>query len=242
MIKLRQISDRIYYLPALQETDRPVLGYIRGDRYSLMIDAGNSANHVELFHQEIKLCGLPTPDFVAITHWHWDHTFGMCAVKGKTIASRLTNIELEKVIGWDWSDAAMSMRLQSGEDIEFCDRCIRLEYPDRNEIDVRLADIIFENDLTLDLGGIHCELKRIGGTHSEDSVIVYIPEEKVAFTGDVDGPDYYHNNGNYDKNKLLQLIDYMEKLDANIFIAGHDEPISKEEVMGYLKDEYKKLS
>ena len=39
---LKKISECIYYLPPDSETDRPVLGYIRGDRYSLMVDAGNS--------------------------------------------------------------------------------------------------------------------------------------------------------------------------------------------------------
>lgn len=241
-MELRKVTERIYYLPATSETDRPVLGYIKGDRYNLMVDAGNSASHVELFHEAIKQYGLPAPDYVAITHWHWDHTFGMCAVNGKTIACRKTNLELEKVAGWDWSDAAMEERLQTGEDIAFCDRCIRLEYSDRNRIDVRLADIVFENELTIDLGGIHCQLIRIGGTHSDDSVIVYIPEEKVVFTGDADGADYYHNNGKYDKSKLVQIMKDMNGLDAAVFIAGHDEPISKEEVMMYLREELDKLS
>lgn len=26
--------------------------------------------------------GLPLPDITAVTHWHWDHTFGLGRVRG----------------------------------------------------------------------------------------------------------------------------------------------------------------
>jgi glyoxylase-like metal-dependent hydrolase (beta-lactamase superfamily II) len=236
-MKLKQLTDRIYYLPASAETDRPILGYIKGDKYSVMVDAGNSDKHVELFQQAIAEYGLPTPDYVAITHWHWDHTFGIHAVKGKVIASRLTNHQLEKMKVWEWTEEAMVKRLQAGEDIEFCDRCIRLEYSDRNEIVIRTADIVFDNSLKLDLGGIHCVLENIAGTHSDDSVSIYIPEEKTMFIGDADCEDFYHNNGMYDKTKLNELIRYLEKVNFELYLPGHGEPQSKHEVLNYLNSE-----
>ncbi|WP_353094684.1 hypothetical protein [Tissierella praeacuta] len=36
---LKRVSDRIYYLPADEETDRPILGYIRRDKYSMAVDS-----------------------------------------------------------------------------------------------------------------------------------------------------------------------------------------------------------
>ena len=44
---LQQLTPRVYQLDFSQEQDRPVLGYIRGDRFSLMVDAGNSPEHVQ---------------------------------------------------------------------------------------------------------------------------------------------------------------------------------------------------
>lgn len=240
-MNLRQISDRIYYLPSSQETDRPVLGYVRGDKYSLMVDAGNSEQHVEIFHDELKKRGLPLPDYVVITHWHWDHTFGMCAVKGKVIANVLTNSKLKLVKTWEWSDEAMKKRIQTGEDIIFCDRCIRLEYPDLSKIKVRTADVEFDKSLILDLGGITCRLSRIKAPHSNDSTIIYIPEEKVVFFGDDECEDFYNNDGKYDLEKLEKFIIYLEELDFVTYIMGHDEPQRKEDVLDYLKGEVNKL-
>ena len=238
---MQKISNRIFYLPSMEETDRPVLGYIKGDRYSLMVDAGNSPKHVSLYNTALEKVGLPSPDYVAITHWHWDHTYGICAVEGKVIASRLTNEELKKMMLWNWTDDAMAERLQNGEDIEFCDNCIRLEYPNCSEINVQTADIIFDKSLTIDLGGIHCELIHIGGPHSDDSVAIYVPEEKVIFISDADCEDYYFNNGLYNKEKLENLIEVLKKIDFKTYIRGHDVTHTRSEALDSLEKELRKL-
>lgn len=59
-----------------------MLGYIRGERYSLAVDAGNSRRHVEKFYAALDAAELRRPDFTVLTHWHWDHTFGLHAVDG----------------------------------------------------------------------------------------------------------------------------------------------------------------
>lgn len=234
-MKLQALSNRIYYLPADAATDRPVLGYIQGDNYSLAIDAGNSPNHVRLFYSELQQAGLPLPAYTAITHWHWDHTFGMHAVTGKTIAGHRTNQQLATVRTWQWNDAAMAERLTTGQDIEFCDQYIRREYPDRKDILVTTADIVFTGQLSLDLGGVHCELYEITAPHSADSVLVYIPAEKTVFIGDADCEDFYFNNGTYDTAKLQSLITLLETLDFTTYVLGHDEPQNKTEAITYLK-------
>ena len=77
-----------------------------------------------------------------------------------------TDTQLRRVAGWAWTDEAMQTRLDSGEDIAFCDHCIRLEYPDRNTIRVVPPDMAFEDMLFLDLGGIHVQLLHVGGCRS----------------------------------------------------------------------------
>jgi glyoxylase-like metal-dependent hydrolase (beta-lactamase superfamily II) len=238
---LKKITDRIYYLPSEERTDRPVLGYIKGDKYALAVDAGNSAGHVEKFYRQLKEMGLRLPDFTVITHWHWDHSFGMHAVSGQTVAGHLTNSRLGEIQKWEWTDAAMKRRLQTGEDLEICDRCIRLEYPGLDKIRVVASGLEFTGGVNIDLGGIHCEIREFADTHSGDAVLVHVPEERVLFLGDADCGDYHQLGGKYDKVKLKNMIGMLEKMDANIFMAGHDIPQTKMEVIGYLKDELDKL-
>lgn len=240
-MELKKISDRIYYLPNEEENDRPVLGYIQGDKYSLAIDAGNSAKHVEKFYSELNNLDLKLPDYTVITHWHWDYTFGMHSVEGKTIAGKLTNDKLKEVATWQWSDEDMKNRLEAGEDIEMCDRCIKVEYSNRQEIKVIPADIEFSGSLKIDLGGIHCELIQAEAPHSEDSVLIYVPEERTLFVGDANCEDFYNNNGNYDKDKLESFIALMRKIHFDTYVWGHDEPQTKDEAITYLVDQLETL-
>lgn len=240
-MSLYKITNRIYCLEKDDTTDRPVLGYIRGDNYSLAIDAGNSQKHVEKFYEAIKDKGFEKPDYTAITHWHWDHTFGMHAVSGKTIVSYKTSEKLKEVAMWSWSEEAMVQRIKTGVDIKFCDEYIKLEYPDRKQIKVVSGDIIFENHLTLDLGGVHCMLMQVIAPHSEDSVIVYIPEEKTVFIGDADCGDFYNNDGLYDKEKLASFLETISSLEFANYIIGHDQYETKDNALKYLEEEYNKL-
>ncbi len=239
---MNRISDRIYYLPYDQKTDRPNLGYIRGDKYSLMIDAGNSVEHVKLFMEELEKEGLKKPDFVGITHWHWDHTYGLHAVKAVSIACRKTNDLLINMSGWSFSDEAMEARIQSGEDIRFCTDMIKKEYPDRNEIRIVPADIVFEEDLKLDLGGITCHMLRIGGSHSEDSVIFYLPEEKFIFIGDSDSEDLHHGEPKYYPELLHKYYNDLKGLDFNYSLHGHWTPQTREEQLSFLEEELNKFN
>lgn len=241
-MELTKISDRTYYLPAEERTDRPVLGYISGDTFSLAVDAGNSSVHVEKFYRELTGSGLRLPDFTILTHWHWDHSFGMHAVSGATVACHLTNEKLTEVQEWEWTDEAMKRRLQSGEDIELCDRCIRLEYPDRSKIKVDTADIEFAGEINIDLGGVCCAVREFTSPHSIDSVLVHIPEERIVFIGDAESGDYYKNNGEYDKPKLEEMIKVLEKIGVDTIMPGHDGPQPRSAVMNFLRHEMDRLS
>ncbi|MGG7176680.1 MBL fold metallo-hydrolase [Clostridium paraputrificum] len=239
-MNLIQVTKRVYFLENEEKTDRPLLGYIKGDKYSLMVDGGNSKSHVEKFNNSLKEFGLKLPDYAAITHFHWDHTYGMHAIKGQTIACQITNDKLKVMTNWEWSDSAMKYRLSTKEDIEFADMNIRKEYQSLQDIKVVTADIVFKNDLELDLGGIKVILKNVISPHSEDSVIVYVPQEKVVFIGDAYSKDYY-DNCNYDPIKINKLANTLENLEFDTCFLGHSTPLIKEEIISFLNSQYNKI-
>jgi len=233
---LIKLTDRIYYMPHNEETDRPVLGYIKGDKYSLMVDSGNSKKHAELFIEEISKLGLPYPQFVAITHSHWDHTYGLCGLNAMTIACSKTNEYLTNMSKWEWTDKAMQHRLENGEDIEFCDTIIRREYPDRSKICVKTADIVFDERLKLNLGNISCSLMRLDSSHADDCAVIYIPEEKIIFIGDIISEDFHHGKPVYYKDKLDSLINELKTIDFEIALFGHMEQFTKNDLISWLED------
>ena len=90
-MELIRLSERVWYSMYEEERDRPCLGYIKGDRWSLAVDAGHSAAHVREFYEALEKEGLPLPALTAITHWHWDHAFGMHSIAGLSAANVRTN-------------------------------------------------------------------------------------------------------------------------------------------------------
>lgn len=235
MKKLVKVSRRVYYLTGENSTDRPYLYYIKGENYSVVIDAGNSKNHVEEFYNAIKAENMPLPHYTILTHWHWDHTFGIPYVQGKTIANVLTNQKLEEVRQWKWTLLEMKKREEAGSDIAFCNECIRKEYDDLTKIKVIPADIGISSVMQLDLGDIKVSLIPRDSTHSRDALFVHIPKEKMLFIGDADCEDYYEEAGTYNQSRLKSLISFIENLEFEYNMLGHDEPTTKEEVLKYLR-------
>lgn len=229
MQTLEKLNRRFWYQTPVSETDRPILGAVVGDRITLMIDAGNSKAHAQLFLSELEKQRIPSPSMVALTHWHWDHIFGLHALDIPSLASRLTKSEMEKLIPYRWTDDALDERVKSGVEIEFCASAIKKEYGKDRSIKIKLPDITFENKLEIDLGGVTCQLQQVGGDHSPDSVVVYIKEEKILFLGDAIYANLYASKWNYTADSVLQLMDALDQFDADTYILSHGTAISKSE-------------
>ena len=237
-MKLQKITDRILMLPGDHYTDRPNLYYVKGDARSLAVDAGASPAHVEAFYAALRAEGLPLPEVTVITHWHWDHTFGMCAVNGRTYASAGTFANLFCMQKWAWDRPSMQQRELQGQDIAFCNMCIMREYAaEPSRIRVALPDSVLITDETIDLGGITARLLNAPSPHSEDQLSVYIPEEKALFVGDGDCSDHYRCGGMFQEESLAKWICFLEGIDHTHHLEGHGEPTDKEEALGYLHSE-----
>ncbi|OIK16018.1 Zn-dependent hydrolase [Bacillus sp. MUM 116] len=230
MHSIEQIGKRFWYITPVSETDRPILGMVVGKHKTLMIDAGNSENHAHYFLEELSKRQVPTPDIVVLTHWHWDHIFGLAALTNTvSISSKETKKQMEKLIQLSWSDEALDARVKEGTEIEFCANAIKQEFTNHRNITVVLPDLVIENKVEIDLGGVTCIVEHVGGDHASDSVIVYIKEEKILFLGDCIYPDIFSEKENYTINRTMQLLDRLETFDADTYILSHWKPIAKEE-------------
>lgn len=250
---LRQINERLWFLEADHRSDRPALGYIRGSRMALAVDAGASQAHVELFYNELRAAGLPLPAFTGISHYHWDHSYGAAFVHGASFASDRCADRLRQEAAWKWTPEDMKRRLDEGEDILF-GHCSKLaEYPDPSAIRVAAPDIALHGDADFDLGGVTVQVRYCGGPHSDDHLIFFVPEEKFLFLGDASGKELFTLDWDYDpahpeqlqnilaalpfsQPKLKGFVELLERLDFDRCLFAHaDAPWSREELMADLR-------
>lgn len=233
---LTRITDRCYSLPCDHTADRPALGYVRGDRLSLRIDAGNSPAHSHLMENALRSAGLPAAGLTALTHSHWDHTYGLCAASAPAIACAATQAHLAAMSRWDWTPEAMQARLDAREDIPFCHDAILVEYPDPCQIRVRTADVTFDDRLMLDLGGVHAALMRLENSHADDCVVIHIPEERVIYLGDICYEDLHHDPVCWHRSRFEALCAALKSLDFAYAVPGHQGMKTREELMQDLSE------
>ncbi|MBM7660258.1 glyoxylase-like metal-dependent hydrolase (beta-lactamase superfamily II) [Bacillus mesophilus] len=249
MQELNKIGHSFWYMTPVSETDRPILGMVVGREMSLMIDVGNSEAHATLFLEKLAEQSITKPNIVVLTHWHWDHIFGMSKLKDSlSISSSETKIEMSKLTHYKWTDEALDERVKEGLEIEFCATCIKEEFGQDRNIHIVLPKVTFDRQLEIDLGGVTCVLKHVGGDHSHDSVVVYIKEEKILFLGDSIYPDIFSAKRNYTTKRTLKLIQDLETFDAETYILSHSGVIDKNEYLqetqmlksiAHLTDQYK---
>ena len=182
-MELKRLTEHIWMMPYEEERDRPNLCYVKGGRMSLAVDAGHSAAHVREFYALLEKENLPLPDLTVLTHWHWDHTFGMHAVHGLTLANERTNRYLA-----EWKE-----KIEKNGPGEFLaiHESIWREYPAGTEVTVRTADIVFDGELTLDLGGCTVKVVQAEAPHTDDSTLVYVENDRVLFVGDSTCHDFF---------------------------------------------------
>lgn len=135
----------------------------------------------------------------------------------------------------------MRERLRTGEEIEFCDKHIRAEYPDRKEISVVPAGLVFHGRLSIDLGGVHCVLLQTEAPHERDCVLVHVPEQGILFAGDADCGDFYSLDGGYDKARLKRYLASVEAMEFKLYVPGHGAPERKAETLATLRAELESL-
>lgn len=225
---LSKLTERVWWLNPVSATDRPTLGIVAGDRGSLVVDAGNSPAHARALLATIARHSLPAPRLAALTHWHWDHVFGLATLDVPALASRETQRVMQVMAGLDWDDAALDARVEAGSEIAFCRDMIKAELPDRAGLVIRPPEIAFDAEVALDLGGVACRLIHVGGDHSPDAIVVAVPQERVVFFGDAIYDDLYHGARRLTAGRLFPLLERLLALDADHYIGGHDpEPIPR---------------
>jgi len=221
MSALTKISDHVYWLPPAPP-DRPSLCAVVGDRRTLMLDAGSSAAHARLVLDGLSEAGAAPPSLVALTHSHWDHVFGAAEVGAVVIAHVETAATLIELAETDWSDEALDRRVAEGLSSEAHAENVKAELPSPRQVEVAPADVVFEEGLDFDLGGVTVRVRHVGGDHASDSSVMHVEPDRVLFLGDC---LYEAPSGGVTAERALPLHETILGLDAERFVDGHHDSV-----------------
>ena len=98
----------------------------------------------------------------------------------------------------------------------------------------------FEENMNIWMGKDLIELYYFGIGHTTGDIVVYHPEHKLAFIGDLyfsGRPQLIHSNKNGNSFEYVRTLTKMlETLDAEIFLSGHSDPVGRDEIKKQIQE------
>ena len=239
------LTEGLYYSDPVAETDRPLLGLVAGSEGAVIVDAGTSPRHAREFLAAVEeLSGIPCAggnkpnqvpiQFQFITHWHWDHIFGMQTIGAPSLAHELTAEKIAELRRLAWDDTGLDQLVETGFLPRFAADCLKAEMPSPAERQLIPIDRTFRSNGHVDLGGITCIFEHIGGSHTDDSSVLYVPERGTLFLGDCVYGRRYNGAYGYRLESLVPMRDRLKRFEANHYLISHEAIHSADELFGYL--------
>jgi glyoxylase-like metal-dependent hydrolase (beta-lactamase superfamily II) len=167
-----KLADHTYVIPDGNVGLVPNVGIVVGSRATLVIDPGLGRRNGETVLREVAKVSKNTELYIASTHFHAEHTTGYIAfpASAKYINSTVQEAEFEQ-------GGMQMVQMFSGRSpatAEILKDAAR-----------RKADITFEREYTLDLGGVRVRFVVVGPTHTRGDTGFFVEGDGVLFAGDV---------------------------------------------------------
>ena len=110
---------------------------------------------------------------------------------------------------------------------------VKEELPSPRTVEVAPADIVFQDGLDIELGGVTVRVRHVGGDHSTESSVMYVEPDRVLFLGDC---MYDSPAGALTAELAFPLHDAILNFDAELYVEGHHRSVSsRPEIEGLIE-------
>ena len=167
-----KIADHSYVILDDNVGFVPNVGIIVGERATLIVDTGMGPDNGAIVLEEARKLSDNTEFYLTATHFHPEHDLGATAFPANA-----------KMIRWRGQQAETDAT--GAQTIERFSSFSPAVGALLSKASYRKADTIFDDEITLDLGGVHVRLSGVGPAHTLGDTVMYVEEDKVLLTGDV---------------------------------------------------------
>jgi glyoxylase-like metal-dependent hydrolase (beta-lactamase superfamily II) len=225
--ELTKIADNVYSYVG-QKDGSPShsfaanAGIVIGNDGVLVVDTLISAKEGTRFLADIRKVTSKPIKYVVNTHTHLDHAFGNCvfAKLGATVISHSADrISMKK--------AAEGTLQNIGN--------YGLKAEDMAGTEIVLPAISFSGRMEIDLGGETVELTRVAPSHTEGSIVVIVPSQKLLFAGDILFTDFHPFMADGRIDGWVKSLDTLMTMDIEKIIPGHG-PLSTKKDLKEMKE------
>jgi glyoxylase-like metal-dependent hydrolase (beta-lactamase superfamily II) len=167
-----KVAAHTYVIPDGNVGLVPNVGIMVGSRATLVIDPGLGRRNGETVLREVGKISRNAELYIASTHFHAEHTTGYLAFPptAKYVDSKVQEEEFA-------AQGMQQIQTFSGRSATTAELL--------KDATGRKADITFDRDYRLDLGGVHVRFLVVGPTHTRGDTGMFVEEDRVLFSGDV---------------------------------------------------------
>jgi glyoxylase-like metal-dependent hydrolase (beta-lactamase superfamily II) len=167
-----KLSANAYVIPDGNVVLVPNVGIVVGSRATLVVDTGMGPRNGEAVLREVARVSKNTELYLVTTHFHAEHVAGIAAFPAGTkfVISRQQQKDLDE-LGADLTKRFASFSPAIADLLK--------------DAPVRRADVLFDKEYAIDLGGVRVRLLALGSTHTPGDTMVFVEQDRVLFAGDV---------------------------------------------------------
>ena len=224
-----KVSEHVWVIPDGLVPVVPNVGIVVGSRATLIIDTGLGIRNGEAVLREVAKLSRNNEVYVATTHFHAEHTTGGTAFPASfKFVSAASQQEDVKEFG------ATFFKNFESRSPDFAALMKGSTYP--------RADISFERDYALDLGGVRVKLTWLGPTHTRGDTAIFVEGENVLFSGDLAMKQLFpaFSSPYGDANVWLASLDKLDAMRPKVVVGSHG-PIGDAAVIGAYRDVLKAI-
>jgi glyoxylase-like metal-dependent hydrolase (beta-lactamase superfamily II) len=192
----------------------PNVAIVTGEQGTLVVDTGlGPANGAIVARVARKLSKGPKL-YLTTTHFHPEHAAGVSGFPPETILVR-NSVQQQELIDQGAEMLVLFRRLSP-------DYAKLLKGVDK----LRPPDVVFDNEVKLDLGGVTARLLWLGAGHTKGDELTFVEPDRTLISGDIVQnkvvPGVSGDGGSF--TSWLAVLDKLEALKPRYVVPDHSHP------------------
>ena len=202
-----RVSDHVYAIMGF-----PNIAIVVGNRATLVVDTGMGPRNGATAMRVVKKLATAPKLFLTTTHFHVEHTTGEAGFPDDTVLIRAAVQQQEQDKGIDGMIARFSAMSPQNREL-------------LTGVKLRTADMVFDREVKLDLGGVTARLMWLGQAHTKGDEVIFVDPDSTLIPGDIvqDKLVPRVNAGEGSAKSWLAVLDKIEPLRPRYIVPDHGD-------------------
>jgi glyoxylase-like metal-dependent hydrolase (beta-lactamase superfamily II) len=168
----QKIAEHVYVIPDFDVVLVPNVTIVVGTRGSLVVDTGLGAKNGQTVMREVEKVSKGSELYLVATHIHPEHDLGAGGFPARTkmVRSKEQEADIQET-GLSTAKIFANFSPAAGELLQGAE--------------FRKADISFDREHVVDLGGVRARVMAMGANHTKSDITVFVEPDRVLVAGDL---------------------------------------------------------